>query len=312
MEIIFEIRFFAFGKSIINPWNAETPVSCVCVFTVVNSDDHNSGLWLCACGRSSSQWLHEPVHTFQNLQGMDIQLRAPGSVEGQQPTFSRKPASKQLALRVSLDKQMVTVCTQGECYQAVISQAAICPPNRSPWTRIPLRATFDLVSAESPGEHMQSYSVKVTLYLLMFSSLSLNLTTFFCLSCDSGADDLLPILSFVALRCQCPQLVSECAALEEFIHEGWVIIMEKAAHWPSPFLSTKKQSYVSWFFSSIRLSYVLAAAQQTCCSTLLCFKYMPSFSFDRHWVKLHGLCMMWKLPGCFKSSSPQNDLSVSL
>ncbi|TNN28911.1 VPS9 domain-containing protein 1 [Liparis tanakae] len=35
-----------------------------------------------------------------------------------------------------------------------------------------------------------------------------------------GADDLLPILSFVALRCQCPQLVSECAALEEFIHEG--------------------------------------------------------------------------------------------
>eukprot|EP00064_Thunnus_orientalis_P011575 superscaffoldBa00001682_g11606 len=39
----------------------------------------------------------------------------------------------------------------------------------------------------------------------------------------SGADDLLPILSFVALRCQCPQLVSECAALEEFIHEGYLI-----------------------------------------------------------------------------------------
>ncbi|XP_010752793.3 VPS9 domain-containing protein 1 isoform X1 [Larimichthys crocea] len=38
-----------------------------------------------------------------------------------------------------------------------------------------------------------------------------------------GADDLLPILSFVALRCQCPQLVSECAALEEFIHEGYLI-----------------------------------------------------------------------------------------
>ncbi|KAF7643939.1 hypothetical protein LDENG_00230850, partial [Lucifuga dentata] len=35
-----------------------------------------------------------------------------------------------------------------------------------------------------------------------------------------GADDLLPILSFVALRCESPQLVSECAALEEFIHEG--------------------------------------------------------------------------------------------
>lgn len=82
--------------------------------------------------RSSSQWLHEPVHTFQNLQKESIQLHAAGSVEGQQPTFSRKLASKQLALRVSPDKQMVTVCTQGECYQAVIiSQAAICPPNRS-------------------------------------------------------------------------------------------------------------------------------------------------------------------------------------
>lgn len=55
------------------------------------------------------------------------------AAKGQQPTFSRKLASKQLALRVSPDKQMVTVCTQGECYQAVIiSQAAICPPNRSP------------------------------------------------------------------------------------------------------------------------------------------------------------------------------------
>ncbi|XP_047452671.1 VPS9 domain-containing protein 1 [Mugil cephalus] len=38
-----------------------------------------------------------------------------------------------------------------------------------------------------------------------------------------GADDLLPILSYVALRCHCPQLVSECAALEEFIHEGYLI-----------------------------------------------------------------------------------------
>ncbi|XP_072551443.1 VPS9 domain-containing protein 1 isoform X2 [Salminus brasiliensis] len=38
-----------------------------------------------------------------------------------------------------------------------------------------------------------------------------------------GADDLLPILSFVALRSEQPQLVSECAALEEFIHEGYLI-----------------------------------------------------------------------------------------
>ncbi|XP_073709780.1 VPS9 domain-containing protein 1 isoform X1 [Misgurnus anguillicaudatus] len=38
-----------------------------------------------------------------------------------------------------------------------------------------------------------------------------------------GADDLLPILAFVALKSEMPQLVSECAALEEFIHEGYLI-----------------------------------------------------------------------------------------
>ncbi|XP_058135529.1 LOW QUALITY PROTEIN: VPS9 domain-containing protein 1 [Dasypus novemcinctus] len=38
-----------------------------------------------------------------------------------------------------------------------------------------------------------------------------------------GADDLLPVLSFVVLRSGLPQLVSECAALEEFIHEGYLI-----------------------------------------------------------------------------------------
>ncbi|XP_032086265.1 VPS9 domain-containing protein 1 isoform X2 [Thamnophis elegans] len=38
-----------------------------------------------------------------------------------------------------------------------------------------------------------------------------------------GADDLLPILSFVVLQSNLPQLASECAALEEFIHEGYLI-----------------------------------------------------------------------------------------
>lgn len=72
---------------------------------------------------------------------------------------------------------------------------------------------------------MQSYSVNVTLFFpsslfaFVFPSY-LNLPPPSFLSSDSGADDLLPILSYVALRCQCPQLVSECAALEEFIHEG--------------------------------------------------------------------------------------------
>ncbi|XP_051884604.1 VPS9 domain-containing protein 1 isoform X2 [Pristis pectinata] len=38
-----------------------------------------------------------------------------------------------------------------------------------------------------------------------------------------GADDLLPILSYVVLKSNLMQLVSECAALEEFIHEGYTI-----------------------------------------------------------------------------------------
>ncbi|OCT57365.1 VPS9 domain-containing protein 1 [Xenopus laevis] len=38
-----------------------------------------------------------------------------------------------------------------------------------------------------------------------------------------GADDLLPILAFVVLKTHTPHLLSECAALEEFIHEGYLI-----------------------------------------------------------------------------------------
>ncbi|XP_070537434.1 VPS9 domain-containing protein 1-like isoform X2 [Ptychodera flava] len=37
-----------------------------------------------------------------------------------------------------------------------------------------------------------------------------------------GCDDLLPILSYVVIKSQLPQLVSECSALEEFIHEGYL------------------------------------------------------------------------------------------
>lgn len=51
------------------------------------------------------------------------------------------------------------------------------------------------------------------------SLLALNTLTSWPLP-SSGADDLLPILSFVVLRSGLPQLVSECAALEEFTHEG--------------------------------------------------------------------------------------------
>lgn len=38
-----------------------------------------------------------------------------------------------------------------------------------------------------------------------------------------GADDLLPILAFVVLKSSMSHLLSECAALEEFIHEGYLI-----------------------------------------------------------------------------------------
>ncbi|XP_075694691.1 VPS9 domain-containing protein 1 isoform X2 [Rhinoderma darwinii] len=38
-----------------------------------------------------------------------------------------------------------------------------------------------------------------------------------------GADDLLPILAFVVLKSGMSHLLSECSALEEFIHEGYLI-----------------------------------------------------------------------------------------
>lgn len=36
----------------------------------------------------------------------------------------------------------------------------------------------------------------------------------------SGADDLLPVLCYVVCKSSLPQLVSECHAVEKFIHEG--------------------------------------------------------------------------------------------
>ncbi|ELT91783.1 hypothetical protein CAPTEDRAFT_225230 [Capitella teleta] len=38
-----------------------------------------------------------------------------------------------------------------------------------------------------------------------------------------GADDLLPILAYVVIQSRLPQLVSECHALEEFVHEGYLM-----------------------------------------------------------------------------------------
>jgi len=58
---------------------------------------------------------------------------------------------------------------------------------------------------------------EVSLDFFLYTSCLVNFFYFLFLR---GADDLLPILAFVALRSEMPQLVSECAALEEFIHEG--------------------------------------------------------------------------------------------
>ncbi|KAH3776659.1 VPS9 domain-containing protein 1-like [Dreissena polymorpha] len=38
-----------------------------------------------------------------------------------------------------------------------------------------------------------------------------------------GADDLLPVLSFIIVRSSLPQLVSECHAIEKFIHEAYML-----------------------------------------------------------------------------------------
>ncbi|XP_062501464.1 VPS9 domain-containing protein 1-like isoform X2 [Corticium candelabrum] len=38
-----------------------------------------------------------------------------------------------------------------------------------------------------------------------------------------GTDDLLPVLTYVVVKTRLPQLVSECVAMEEFIHEGYLM-----------------------------------------------------------------------------------------
>ncbi|XP_041377176.1 VPS9 domain-containing protein 1-like [Gigantopelta aegis] len=38
-----------------------------------------------------------------------------------------------------------------------------------------------------------------------------------------GADDLLPILTYIVIKSCLPQLVSECSAMSEFIHEGYIM-----------------------------------------------------------------------------------------
>ena len=38
----------------------------------------------------------------------------------------------------------------------------------------------------------------------------------------SGVDDMLPIFSYIILRCGLPQMVSECSIMDEFIQEGYV------------------------------------------------------------------------------------------
>lgn len=102
-----------------------------CVFTVVNSEDYYSGLRLCVWGPALCGYmsLSTPPWTCRERVSSCMWL---GQSRAGHLTFSRKLAGARLGLRVSPHKQTVTVCTQGECYQAVIiSVAVIGPPNRS-------------------------------------------------------------------------------------------------------------------------------------------------------------------------------------
>ncbi|KAK3610358.1 hypothetical protein CHS0354_008632 [Potamilus streckersoni] len=40
---------------------------------------------------------------------------------------------------------------------------------------------------------------------------------------EIGADDLLPVLCYIVCRSQLPQIVSECHAIENFVHEGYLL-----------------------------------------------------------------------------------------
>lgn len=195
---------------------------------------------MCRYVWSSSWQLHELVHTFLNLKEKRIQLLVARSFKGRQPSFSRNLANQQLALRVSPDKQMSRLHTEkklSNCHlpdDTLSSQKIsgkensfiISSPKHAPITgklrwicfhSFPQRAHAKMLCIC----HFLFTSLTSFLRSALFISVPCLVSSpLFLLSCDSGADDLLPILSFVALRCQCPQLVSECAALEEFIHEG--------------------------------------------------------------------------------------------
>ena len=82
---------------------------------------------------------------------------------------------------------------------------------------LPIKIRLGPLSVSSPWDSLISANPVVCVF---FFSLLVLTHVCLCVPVSSGADDLLPILSYVALRCDSPQLVSECAALEEFIHEG--------------------------------------------------------------------------------------------
>lgn len=113
---------------------------------------------LCKHSWSSSQWLHELVHTFQNLLKKKGDPVSFSRVSSGLSTFLLThsiTAAVRPACKLLINKRSLFAHTE-KCYQPVISQAAICLPNRSlrgeiklllslTLTRRPLETASDLV-----------------------------------------------------------------------------------------------------------------------------------------------------------------------
>ena len=56
--------------------------------------------------------------------------------------------------------------------------------------------------------------------LLLANEIAYFLRIFYFFVLSRSGDDLLPIVSFVIVKTNYPQIISECHAMEEFIHEG--------------------------------------------------------------------------------------------
>ncbi|XP_053555337.1 VPS9 domain-containing protein 1 [Bombina bombina] len=87
-----------------------------------------------------------------------------------------------------------------EPYKAAVEELKLLPLQRSPQRKMECIVRSLRVICECAGEYCDKPGTSAI-----------------------GADDLLPILAFVVLRSHLSELLYECAALEEFLHEGYLI-----------------------------------------------------------------------------------------